>query len=99
MAKLKKILKYICGDVHTRVYVVYNYNNEEKIDLIYAGFFSDIPWSLTEKEMVEADEAFDESYPLDFCDKLGSVPKEWDTGLVEDSSWDDRAGLCIFVKE
>lgn len=98
MAKLKKVLKYICEDVHTRVYVVYNYNGKEKIDLIYAGLFSNIPWSLTEKEMVEPSEE-NNSYPLDFCEKLGPVPEEWDTGLVEDSNWNDRAGLCIFIKE
>lgn len=98
MAKLKKILKYICEDVHTRVCVVYNSNGKEKTDLVYAGLFSDIPWSLTEKEMVKTSKE-NEFCPLDFCSKLGPIPETWDTGLVEDSSWNDRAGLYIFVKE
>ena len=98
MIKLKEILKYICDDVHTRVCIVYDFNGQEKIDLVYAGLFSNIPWSLTEKEMIEPSED-DESCPLDFCNKLGPVPEAWDTGLVEDSSWDNQPGLYIYVKE
>lgn len=98
MAKLKEILKYICDDVHTRVYMTYNYSGIKKADLMYAGLFSNIPWSLTEKEMDETGDD-DNSFPLEFCDILGPVPEAWDTGLAEDSSWDNRPGLCIYVKE
>lgn len=97
MIKLKEILKYICDDVHTRVCIVYNFNGKQ-IDLVYAGPFKDIPWSLTENELVEPSED-EESYALDFCNILAPVPKAWDTGLVEDSNWDDRPGLYIYIKE
>ena len=100
MAKLKKFLKYMDDMVHVRIYEVFNLKEgEEKIDIVFAGPLYDIPWTLTEKKLIDPDRN-EGIFPFEFCDTLGAIPEDWDTGLVEEKEfYKDRPGLCIFIKE